>query len=47
VDCYSYWTWYLSKVYVYNWEQVEGRTITHTHSVNAHLPITITFIGQT
>jgi hypothetical protein len=46
VDCYSYWTWYLSKVYVYNWEQVEGQTVTHTHSVNAHLPITITFIGK-
>jgi hypothetical protein len=42
----DYWTWYLSHVYVSVWQEIEGQEVLHHHTVNAHQPVTIQFIGQ-
>jgi len=42
----DYWTWYGSHVYVEDWQEIEGQEVLHTHTVNAHQSIKITFIGQ-
>ena len=43
---HTYWTWYGSKVYEATYKQVTGTLSIYTHEVNAHRPISISFIGS-
>jgi len=42
----DYWTWYGSHVYEAKYKQVKGWEYYYTHTLNAHQPIAITFIGE-
>jgi hypothetical protein len=45
-DHNDYWTWYLSHVFEVWTRQIIGYQTFHDHTVNAHRPISISFIGQ-
>ncbi|BCS96179.1 hypothetical protein DSLASN_18110 [Desulfoluna limicola] len=42
----DYWTWYGSHVYEAKYKQIEGQEVRHTHTLNAHRPVAINFIGE-
>ena len=42
----DYWTWYGSHVYEAWTREIDGYQTYHDHTVDAHRPISITFIGQ-
>ncbi|TFH17573.1 MAG: hypothetical protein E4H02_02555, partial [Lentisphaerales bacterium] len=42
----DWWTWYGSHVYEARYRQTENQEVLHTHTVDAHRPIAVTFIGD-